>query len=105
MGDPNHVLPTFPIEPFQKYSGNPILVPEPNHKFEEAYLYNPTAIVLDDTVFLLYRAQDRELRSSIGLAWSTDGLNFIRLDRPILAPTEAYELPGGCEGTSPFRPC
>ncbi|ORX33886.1 glycosyl hydrolase [Kockovaella imperatae] len=96
-GDPNHIPPTFPIAPFHKYSGNPILRPEPDHKFEEAFLYNPTAIVLDDTVFILYRAQNKELQSSIGLAWSKDGVNFTRLDHPIIAPTEKYELPGGCE--------
>ena len=39
-------------------------------------LYNRTAIVPDETIFLLYRAQEANLTSSIGLAWLTDGYNF-----------------------------
>ena len=104
-GDPNHILPVFPILPFTKYDGNPILVPEKSHPFESGYLYNPTAMVLDNTIFLFYRAQTPkpELVSSIGLAWSTDGVNFTRLDKPIISPSEPWEFPGGCEGTSRAR--
>lgn len=87
----------FPIGPFQKYSGNPILSPNPSANFESAYLYNPCAIVLNETIFLLYRAQNESKTSTIGLAWSTDGYNFTRLDRPILYPTEPWEQIGGCE--------
>jgi predicted GH43/DUF377 family glycosyl hydrolase len=96
-GTPDYVPPIFPILPFNKYASNPILVPNPANNFESTYLYNPTAIVLNDTIFLLYRAQNASKTSSIGLAWSTDGYNFTRLNRPIISATEPWEAIGGCE--------
>lgn len=96
-GDPNYTAPVFPILPFQKYANNPILSPNPANNWESAYLYNPTAIVLNETIFLLYRAQNASKTSSIGLAWSTDGYDFTRLNSPIIYATEDYETIGGCE--------
>lgn len=98
-GDVNYKPPTtFPIGPkFTKYLQNPILRPNPENEFEEAYLYNATAIVLDDKVFLLYRAQNRARTLSVGLAWLEDGYNFRRLNRPVLWPTHPWENGGGCE--------
>jgi beta-1,2-mannosidase len=87
----------FPLGPFTRYNGNPILRPIPNHPWESAYLYNPCAIVVNDRVALLYRAQDAAKVSSIGLAWSRDGLHFERLPKPVLSATEPWETPGGCE--------
>jgi hypothetical protein len=97
-GDANYSAPIFPLLPFNKYSGNPILTPNPANNWESAYLYNPTAIVLNETIFLLYRAQNESKTSSIGLAWSTDGVNFTRLAEPILYATEPWEQIGGTEG-------
>ncbi|KAK5099072.1 hypothetical protein LTR70_001222 [Exophiala xenobiotica] len=96
-GDRNYTAPVFPILPFDKYIGNPILSPNPDNNWESAFLYNPTAIVLNDTIFLLYRAQNASKTSSIGLAWSTDGYNFTRLNQPIIYATEDYETIGGTE--------
>lgn len=96
-GDPNYRAPLFPILPFNKYPDNPILSPNPANDFESAYLYNPTAIVLNQTIFLLYRAQNEELVSTIGLAWSTDGYSFTRLNNPVISPTESWEQGGGTE--------
>ncbi|KIH93781.1 hypothetical protein SPBR_04338 [Sporothrix brasiliensis 5110] len=96
-GDVNYQPPTFPLGPFTKYAGNPLLVPNPDNMFESAYIYNATAIVLDNRVFLLYRAQTAALCSSIGLAWSDDGYDFTRLDRPVLEASEPWEAGGGVE--------
>ncbi|CAH6719126.1 hypothetical protein CLIB1444_02S01530 [[Candida] jaroonii] len=98
-GDKDYKPPTsFPIGPhFTKYKKNPIMKPNPDNDFESAYLYNATAIVIDDKVFLLYRAQNSAKVSSVGLAWSSDGYNFIRYHKPILYPTEKWEKGGGCE--------
>ncbi|MEK8168834.1 hypothetical protein NKH77_00500 [Streptomyces sp. M19] len=52
---------------------------------------------MDDRIALLYRAQDEKKTSSVGLAWSDDGITFQRRPEPVLAPTEPYEQPGGCE--------
>ncbi|EXJ65709.1 uncharacterized protein A1O5_11236 [Cladophialophora psammophila CBS 110553] len=93
----NYTPPVFPITPFQKYAHNPILRPNPAANWESAYLYNPTAIVLNETIFLLYRAQNSSKTSSIGLAWSIDGVTFTRLNRPIVYATEPWEHLGGTE--------
>ncbi|MFZ3597909.1 glycoside hydrolase family 130 protein [Streptomyces sp. BH104] len=88
---------TFPMGPFTKSEANPILRPEPSHEWESAYLYNPCALVVGGRIALLYRAQNKAKRSSIGLAWSDDGITFRRRAEPVLTPSEPYELPGGCE--------
>ncbi|CAN3377229.1 hypothetical protein DIURU_003520 [Diutina rugosa] len=88
---------TFPIGPFTRYEHNPILVPDQNREFESGYLYNATAIVVDDRVWLLYRAQSTNKTSSVGLAWSSDGVTFTKYPKPIIYPTEPWEAKGGCE--------
>jgi predicted GH43/DUF377 family glycosyl hydrolase len=93
----NYTAPYFPLLGFTQYEHNPILSPNPANAWESAYLYNPSAIVLDDKVFVLYRAQDGEKTSSIGLAWSDDGYNFTRYNKPVVSATEWYEHIGGCE--------
>lgn len=95
--DKNYTAPYFPLLGFEEYSDNPILSPNPENNWESAYLYNPAAIVIDDRVWLLYRAQNKSKTSTIGLAWSDDGFHFTRYNNPVLTPTEDYEMPGGCE--------
>ncbi|KAK6465689.1 glycosyl hydrolase [Scheffersomyces coipomensis] len=97
-GDKHYVAPkAFPIGPFTKYSKNPILRPDPNVEFESAYLYNATAIVIDELVFMLYRAQNPAKLSSVGLAFSSDGYNFTKYNKPIISATEPWEAGGGIE--------
>ncbi|WLF78910.1 hypothetical protein PVL30_002658 [Lodderomyces elongisporus] len=88
---------TFPIGPFKKYKHNPILKPDPDVEWESAYLYNATAIVVDVHVIMLYRAQNKAKLSSVGLAWSIDGINFKKHKRPVITATESYEQGGGIE--------
>ncbi len=74
-------------------------------KWAEKDVFNPAAIVRKDTVFLLFRAEDKIGKyagtSRIGLAWSTDGLHFQKHPRPVLYPdNDAYKIlewEGGCE--------
>jgi predicted GH43/DUF377 family glycosyl hydrolase len=74
-------------------------------KWEEKDVFNPAAIVRNDTVFLLYRAEDNVGKfagvSRIGLAWSIDGLHFHKLPTPVLYPDndeqKKWEWEGGCE--------
>lgn len=96
-GTPDYKAPSFPITGFQKYSGNPIITPDASHNWESSFTYNPTAIVVKDTIFLLYRAQNSSKTSSIGLAYSTDGTLFTRLPNPIVYPTLPEEQTGGTE--------
>ncbi|MCF7561477.1 glycoside hydrolase family 130 protein [Sabulilitoribacter multivorans] len=76
---------------------NPILSPTSDLKFldpitsnmvkwEERNVLNPTAIVKNDKVYLLYRAQDSMGTSRIGMAISDDGLNFKKMPEPIFFP-------------------
>ncbi len=95
---------------------NPILIPDSTTEFfcpvrkeklkwEEKDVFNPAAVIRHDTVFLLYRAEDKIGKfagtSRIGLAWSADGLHFKRLSIPVIYPgndsEKNYEWEGGCE--------
>jgi predicted GH43/DUF377 family glycosyl hydrolase len=94
---------------------NPILVPDTTAtfncpiigrvKWEAKDVFNPAAVVRHDTVFLLYRAEDKVGKyagtSRIGLAWSTDGLHFTKHPVPVLYPDndeqKKLEWEGGCE--------
>ena len=74
-------------------------------KWEEKDVFNPAAVVRNDTVFLFYRAEDTIGKyagtSRIGLGWSVDGIHFTRMDKPVLFPDEdfmkMYEWEGGIE--------
>ncbi|HEY2726494.1 MAG TPA: glycoside hydrolase family 130 protein [Parafilimonas sp.] len=70
-------------------------------KWEAKNVYNPAVVVKNDTLFMLYRAQDSAGCSRIGLAKSTDGIHFTRYASPVLYPSndayKKYEWPGGCE--------
>ncbi|HEX9826685.1 MAG TPA: glycoside hydrolase family 130 protein [Flavobacteriaceae bacterium] len=55
-------------------------------KWEERNVLNPTAVVKDDKVYLMYRAQDLNGTSRIGIAISDDGLHFEKMPAPVLYP-------------------
>src|SRR3990172_7749985 len=69
---------------FQRYSGNPILQPNPDNSWENNAVFNGSIIKKDKQYVLLYRAigeevdvDPRKLRLSvIGKAESTDGYKF-----------------------------
>jgi predicted GH43/DUF377 family glycosyl hydrolase len=68
-------------------------------------VFNPAAVVRNDTVFLLFRAEDTIGKyagtSRIGLAWSIDGFHFNKYPEPVLFPDndeqKRWEWEGGCE--------
>ncbi|MGK7370300.1 MAG: glycoside hydrolase family 130 protein [Candidatus Halalkalibacterium sp. M3_1C_030] len=90
------------LSSFQKYDKNPIITPRGND-WESKDVFNPTVWSDGDTLYMLYRAEDStgigdwNGTSRLGLATSTDGINFKRLDEPVLEPSEPWELPGGVE--------
>jgi predicted GH43/DUF377 family glycosyl hydrolase len=69
--------------------------------WEAKNVLNPTALVKDGKVYLLYRAQDSAMTSRIGLAISEDGIHFKRQAQPIFYPSKdsfaIYEGKGGIE--------
>jgi len=109
--------PAWALLPFTKVdSVNPILLPDNSQEFfcpvrkqkikwEEKDVFNPAAVIRNDTVFLLYRAEDKIGKfagtSRIGLAWSLDGLHFTKNPEPVLYPDndaqKKWEWEGGCE--------
>jgi predicted GH43/DUF377 family glycosyl hydrolase len=93
-------------------SQNPILSPSLQARFQDPIankmvgwenknVLNPTALVRDGLVHLLYRAQDSLGTSRIGLAISEDGIHFKKNPEPILFPSNdafrGFEWPGGIE--------
>jgi predicted GH43/DUF377 family glycosyl hydrolase len=91
---------------------NPIMKPDSSQIFdcpiskksvqwEARNVLNPSAIVKDGKVYLIYRAQDSAGTSRIGVAISEDGLHFKKMPTPVLYPDEdslkKYEWHGGIE--------
>ncbi len=102
---------SWALTPFVKNKSNPILKPKADSVYtdpmtkkivhwESGHIYNPTAFIKNNEVYLLYRAQSDTKPPSpsvVGLAKSSDGINFTRLSgKPILYPEYEYEREG-CE--------
>lgn len=103
---------------FKKTELNPIMEADSNYLFKDpitqekvqwqkADVFNPAAIVRNDTVFMLFRAEDNPdailggRTSRIGLAYSPDGINFAKYPEPVFYPYEEefrqWDYPGGVE--------
>lgn len=103
---------------FEKTELNPIMTADPIFKFncpvsdeevawQKADVFNPAAVVRNDTVFMLFRAEDNPAAalggrtSRIGLAYSMDGIHFSKFSKPVLYPDkdefQKWDYPGGVE--------
>lgn len=103
---------------FEKTDTNPIMQADSTFLFtdplsqkevqwQKADVFNPGAIVRNDTIFLLFRAEDNPdailggRTSRIGLAYSTNGIDFTKYPEPILFPDNdafaKWDQPGGVE--------
>jgi predicted GH43/DUF377 family glycosyl hydrolase len=78
------------------HGGEPILTPQ-GDGFEAKGVFNPAVVRDGDRYVMLYRAQDAQGTSRLGMAISMDGIRFLREQAPALAPEAAYELRGGVE--------
>lgn len=108
------------LGPFSRPAqGNPVMSPQPRSLFsdpirkapvhwEALHTFNPGAIVRQDRVYVLYRAEDDTGEhaigghtSRLGLAESSDGIHFKRRSVPAFFPAEdrqkQREWPGGVE--------
>ena len=107
------------LGPFVKpASANPVMQADSTYLFndpvkkemvqwQKADVFNPAAIVRNNKVYILFRAEDIPgtgigMRTSrIGLAVSNDGLHFKKNPQPVLYPDSSafskYDYPGGCE--------
>ena len=113
---------TWKFGPFEK-NEEPVLKPEPESTFfcpvknepvhwEATNVYNPAAIIRNEEIHLIYRADDTALDNKdhfgnpvvtcrLGHAVSKDGVNFVRDAEPVLYPQNDefydYEWHGGCQ--------
>lgn len=114
---PNIITDYWQWKTFVKIdSVNPVLVPNPksifycpvrkeNVHWEEKDVFNPAAVVRDDKIYMIYRAEDSIGKfmgtSRLGLAVSDDGFHFSRRHEPVFYPENdlmnIYEWEGGCE--------
>ena len=108
------------IGPFTRpVTGNPVIAPRAASTFtdpilkapahwEALHTFNPAAIVRDNKVYVLYRAEDDSgamviggHTSRLGLAESADGIHFTRHADPVFFPAadaeQGREWPGGVE--------
>jgi predicted GH43/DUF377 family glycosyl hydrolase len=81
---------------FQRYSKNPILVPNKDNWWESKAVFNCSVSYDGNNVHMLYRAigEYDYYISRIGYASSTDGFQFNRRDNIAICQTEDYEKNG-----------
>lgn len=82
---------------FRRYGGNPVVSPDRAKPYESECTYNPAAVVHENKVYLVYRAEGKNKVSSLCLAVSDDGSSFRKHgDNPVIEPTLPEEKQG-CE--------
>jgi beta-1,2-mannobiose phosphorylase / 1,2-beta-oligomannan phosphorylase len=87
--------PDRPARTFTRAHENPIMLPR-GDGFESRDVFNPAAIDINGSVYILYRAMDKMNTSTIGLAISGDGIKIDeRLNEPIYEPRADFELKKG----------
>ena len=110
---------SWSLGPFHRPIAKPVITPDPSARFldpitgkevhwETEHTFNPSAIVKDGKIVVLYRAEDDTGPNSIGghtsrlgLATSSDGIHFTALPEPVFYPARdsqhEREWPGGVE--------
>ena len=86
----------LPFGAWRRVSGTPVISPQ-GDGWEAAGTFNPTVVLRDGKIVMLYRAQDKGGTSRLGYAESADGLHFTRRSEPVLVPEKDYEKDGGVE--------
>ena len=87
--------PERPARTFNRAPENPILTPR-GEGFESRDVFNPAAIDLHGSIYILYRAMDNANTSTVGLAISRDGVTIDeRLSEPVYVPREEFEQKKG----------
>jgi predicted GH43/DUF377 family glycosyl hydrolase len=84
-----------------RLSSKPVLLPEKRNSWEAGAVFNAAAVYKDDLIHLIYRATDitsngtqGDYINSLGYAVSSDGVNFNRLEKPVLANEVPQEARG-----------
>lgn len=81
----------------EKFEGNPILGPIPEHSWESKCVFNCASFYDEGQVHIVYRAMGDDNISRLGYAMSKDGFHIDeRLPQPIFSPANELEAKG-CE--------
>ncbi|MFZ1011176.1 MAG: glycoside hydrolase family 130 protein [Candidatus Sulfotelmatobacter sp.] len=86
----------LPFGAWKRVSETPVISPQGNG-WESAGTFNPSVILHDGKIVMLYRAQDKSGTSRLGYAESADGTHFTRRSEPVFSPEKDYEKDGGVE--------
>lgn len=87
---------SWPFGGWQRVSETPVISPH-GDGWESAGTFNPSVVLRDGKIVMLYRAQDKGGTSRLGYAESTDGVHFTRRSEPVFSPEKDYEKDGGVE--------
>jgi predicted GH43/DUF377 family glycosyl hydrolase len=87
---------SWPFGAWQRASETPVISPL-GDGWESAGTFNPSVVLRDGKIVMLYRAQDKAGTSRLGYAESVDGIHFTRRSQPVFSPEKDYEKDGGVE--------
>ena len=87
---------SWPFGVWRRLSDSPVISPR-GDGWESAGTFNPSVVLRDGKIAMLYRAQDKDGTSRLGYAESADGIHFTRRSEPVFSPAEDYEKDGGVE--------
>jgi len=85
-----------PLGAWHRLSETPVIAPH-GDGWESAGTFNPSVVIRDGKIIMLYRAQDKAGTSRLGYAESEDGVHFTRHPDPAFSPATDYEKDGGVE--------
>lgn len=77
-----------------RHPANPIFLPESHSDWQCYNVFNPAVIFHNGLFHMFYRAQGLDWVSRIGYAVSQDGLEWNRLEKPILQPHDGSDSRG-----------
>lgn len=80
-----------------RHPANPLMYPNPLHRWEAMNVFNCAVNIHNGLFHMHYRAQGVDFISHIGYAVSSDGLNWNRLENPVISPHMAREDYRGVE--------
>ena len=78
----------------ERYSTNPVLLPDLTSDWECYNVFNPGVILHNELFHMFYRAQGLDWVSRIGYATSPDGVHWNRMREPVLAPCDGSDSRG-----------
>src|SRR6202521_2675051 len=87
---------SWPFGAWHRVVETPVISPQGN-SWEAAGTFNPSVVLRDGKIVMLYRAQDKGGTSRLGYAESADGVHFTRRIEPVFSPEKDYEKDGGVE--------